>query len=157
MIDPFEITIDGRKFLTFPHDEDRAEHLAEHPELDPKDVAIIMVSIFRNKGYMDMVEVVEIDDVEDEYQTHVILGRMALVDWLVGFSLDEQRAEELKHTQEVAGQFNDRFGWYPTVTVEDEPAEYQENIYFRWSLQDLEATDGVPREFINNDEDSDGA
>lgn len=80
---PFEIKIDGRGFYTLPHDEDREEYLEENPEVDPRDVAIVMVSIFRNKGYMDMVEVVEVDEVEDDYYTHVILGRMALVDWLV--------------------------------------------------------------------------
>lgn len=152
-LDPFPITIDGRKFLTFPHDEDREEHLISHPELDPKDVAILMVSIFRNKGFMDMVEVVEIDDEHDDFTTHVILGRMALVDWLVGFSLDENRQEELKHTNDVAGQFGERFGWRPTTTINDNPAEYQESIYMRWSLRDLEATDGVPREFYEDDND----
>lgn len=157
MIDPFPITIDGRKFLTLPHDEDRAEYLVDHPEIDPRDVAILMVTIFRNKGFMDMVEVVEIDEVEDDYHTHIILGRLALVDWLVGFTLDESRQDELKRTHEVAGLFNERFGFYPSVTIEDEPAEFHEAIYFKWSLRDLEATDGVPREFLNNDHEDDGA
>ena len=144
---PFEIKIDGREFYTFPHDEDRDEYLVENPELDPRDVAIVMVSIFRNKGYMDMVEVVEIDEVEDDYYTHVILGRMALVDWLVGFSLDEQRNKELEHTHEVAGVFSERFGWSPTVTIDDEPAEYQESAYFKWILKDLDSAEGVPDDF----------
>ena len=155
MLEPFPITIDGRNFLTFPHDEDRDAHLIEHPELDPRDVAILMVSIFRNKGYMDMVEVVEIDEAEDDFKTHVILGRMALVDWLVGFTLDQNRQEELLKTEEVAGRFGERFGWWPTVTIDDEPAEYQEEVYFKWSLRDLD--NGVPKEFFNNDHEADGA
>jgi hypothetical protein len=149
-IDPFLITIDGRKFVTFPHDEDRAEYLVEHPEIDPRDVAILMVSIFRQKGYMDMVEVVEIDEVADDFHTHVILGRTALVDWLVGFSLDEERQEELRHTESVAGKFGEKFGWYATVTLEDEPAEYQEAVYMKWSLRDLESTFGVPEDFYDD-------
>jgi len=156
-LDPFQLNIDGRRFLTLPHDEDREEYLVEHPEVDPKDVAILMVSIFRNKGYMDMVEIVEIDEAEDDFNVHVVLGRTALVDWLSGFSLDEERQEELNRTESVAGKFGDKYGWWPTLTVEDEPAEYQESVYMKWSLMDLEATDGVPREFLNNDGDDDGA
>jgi len=144
-LEPFPITIDGRKFFTFPHDEDRVEYLVENPMIDPKDVAILMVSIFRHKGFMDMVEVIEIDDAEDDFNTHVILGRMALVDWLVGFSMDNQRHEDLKATEDVAGKFGERFGWWPTVTIDDEPAEFQENVYIRWSLRDL--GDTVPEDF----------
>jgi hypothetical protein len=141
-LESFDITIDGRKFYTLPHDEDRVEYLVENPNRDPKDVAILMVSIFRNKGFMDMVELVEIDDAEDDFHTHVILGRLALVDWIVGFSLDKDRQRELKATERVAGVFGERFGWNPTVTVDDDPAEHQEELYFRWSVSKLDK--GIP-------------
>lgn len=150
-MDPFQIRIDERRFLTLPHDEDRAEYLTEHPEVDPRDVAIIMVTMFRNKGYMDFVEVVEIDDVEDDYSTHICLGKLTLVSWLAGFTLDEKREKELEETERIAGKFGERFGWYPTLTIEDEPAEYVEDVYMRWSLRDLENSIGVPEDFLKED------
>jgi hypothetical protein len=156
-IDPLQVSVGERKFLAFPHDEDRAEYLVEHPEVDPRDVAIIMVTIFRNKGYMDMLEIVEIDEAEDDFSTHIVLGRLAMVDYAVGFSLDEKRQEELDETHKLCYRFGEKFGWWPSVTIEDEPSEFQEAIYMRWSLHDLEETKGVPWWFIEADNEDDGA
>ena len=144
---PYTVNLGEEKLLVFPHDEDREDFLKERPEVDPRSVGIIMLTMFREKGYMDYVEVVEIDEANDEFHTHYSFNKTDWVDWLVGFSLDKERQKELKKTEVILGEFAVKYGWSATLTVEDTPSEWQEEAYILATTKDLRNAKTIPEDW----------
>lgn len=128
-IKPYAVQLGERTIQTFPHDEDREEYLIEHPEIDPRDVGVIMLNIFQRQGWLDYVAVTEINDAEDEYYTHNSFEKTDWVDWLAGFALEKDRRERLKEVEKILGVFAVKYGWNATITVEDEPTEWDLELY----------------------------
>lgn len=110
-----------------------------------------------DKDYIDIIHEPETDD-PDEPEAHTwIFNNRELAIWLAGIAIREADRKILQLAERQHGSFYSLSGWRPTVIVEEEATEMENELYAQSLMNDLNNTYYVPPEFEGEDDDKNGA
>lgn len=145
---PYPIKVNGERFLVFGYNEHREEYLAEHPRVNPKDIGIIAVAKFHPPyDFVDYMSVAHnIDDVTGECDFINSYNNLGWIDYVSGFALTPERIEALGDAIVKLGVFTVKYGWGPTVIVENQPDEEVIDNFIKADTKDLNDNDYMPEE-----------
>lgn len=99
------------------------------------------IALFRNepdKDYLDYYRPTE----DGEAHTWCF-GRHELFIWMGGVALTQEDQKMLRKANREHGTFREQAGFNPTVVVEDETNQLEEDLWMEWMTSDLTKAIGI--------------